>query len=56
MAKEEDEGQNAILALAGSVCRRQFVGVAVSLLDVKSLVEHNSSLESVPFRDNFGFL
>ena len=29
------------LALAGSVCRRQFVGVAVGLLDVKSLVEHD---------------
>ena len=29
------------LALAGSVCRRQFVGVMVGVLDVKSLVEHN---------------
>ena len=29
------------LALPGSVCRQQFVGVTVGVLDVKSLVEHN---------------
>ena len=29
------------LALAGSVCRRRFVGVTVGVLDVKSLVNHN---------------
>ena len=29
------------LALAGSVCRRQFVGVTIGELDVKSLLEHN---------------
>ena len=29
------------LALASSVCGRQFVGVTVGLLDVKSLVGHN---------------
>ena len=41
MVKEEEEGRNAILALAGSVCRRRFVGVTVGVLNVKSLVEHN---------------
>ena len=35
MAKEE------VLALAGSVCRRQFVGVTVGVLDVKPLIKHN---------------
>ena len=39
MAKEE--GENAILALASSVCRRWFVGVTVGVLDVKSLVQHD---------------
>ena len=29
------------LALAGSICRQQFVGVMVGVLDVKSLVEHD---------------
>ena len=29
------------LALAGSVCRRQFVGVTVGVLDIKSLIEHH---------------
>ena len=29
------------LALAGSVYRRQFVGVMLGVLDVKSLVEHD---------------
>ena len=28
------------LAPAGSVCRWQFVGVTVGVLDVKSLIEH----------------
>ena len=39
-AKEEEEGN---LTLAGSVCRQQFVGVtvAVGVLDVKSLIEHD---------------
>ena len=29
------------LALADSICRGQFVGVTVGILDVKSLVEHD---------------
>ena len=29
------------LALAGSVCRRWFVGVKVGVLDAKSLVQHD---------------
>ena len=29
------------LALASSVCRRQFVGITVGVLGVKSLVEHD---------------
>ena len=41
MAKEEHEGQNVIFTLPGSICRRQFVGVTVGLLDVKSPVEHD---------------
>ena len=53
MAKEEEERQNAIFGTCRFRCRRQLVGVAVGLLDVKSLVEHNGdgyrSLESVPF-------
>ena len=40
MAKEE-EGENAVLAFAGSVCRRWFVGVMVCVLGVKSLAEHD---------------
>ena len=36
------EGENAIFfALAGSVCRQQFVGVMVGFLSVKSVVEHD---------------
>ena len=46
-------------ALAGSICRRWFVGVMVGVLHVKSLIEHNGegvkvgSLESVPFSRYF---
>ena len=29
------------LALAGSVCRRQFVGLKVGVLYIQSLVEHD---------------
>ena len=29
------------LALPNSVCKQQFVGVTIGLLDVKSLVEHD---------------
>ena len=29
------------LALLGSVCKHQFVGVMIDLLDVKLLVEHD---------------
>ena len=29
------------LALSGSVCRRQFVGVMVGVLDIKLLIEHD---------------
>ena len=41
------------LAIAGSVCRQQFVGAMVGVLDVKSLVEHDG--ESVPFSRYFCF-
>ena len=40
MAKEE-EGEMQFLALAGSVWRQQFVGVAVGVLDVKILIQHD---------------
>ena len=29
------------LVLPGSVCKQQFVGVMIGLLDVKSLIEHD---------------
>ena len=29
------------LVLAGSICRRQFVGVMVGVLDIESLAEHD---------------
>ena len=46
MAKEEEEeGENAILALTGSICRQGFVGVTVGVLGVKSLIEHDSKGE-----------
>ena len=46
------EGENATLALAGSVCRPQFVGVTVNVLDVKSLIEYDGEgLKVYHFRD-----
>ena len=36
MAKE---GENE--AIPGSVCKQQFVGVTIGVLDLKSLVEHD---------------
>ena len=33
--KEEEEGENAIFGTSCFVCRRQFVGVTVGVLDVK---------------------
>ena len=51
------EGQNAIFALASSICRRQFVSVTVGLLDLKSLVEHDGEVLKVyRFQDIFGFV
>ena len=35
------ERRREFLALANSACRRQFVGVEVGVLHVKSLVEHD---------------
>ena len=52
----EEEGENVILATAGSVCRRRFVGVTVGVLDIKSLIEMMvkvRSIESVLFSRYF---
>ena len=57
-AKEEEEGENAIFGTCRFVCRQQFVGVTVGVLDVKSLIEHDGkvrSVESVLFLRYFHF-
>ena len=38
---ERKKEKMQFLVLAGSICRRQFVGVMIGLLDVKSFVEHD---------------
>ena len=39
--RPKKERQTAIFGTPGSACKRQFSGVTVGGLDVKSLVEHN---------------
>ena len=41
MAKEEEEGENAMVGTCRFCMWTMFVGVTVGVLDVKSLVEHD---------------